>query len=361
MTDGPAAQHGRPGGGIGRLARMTADRIDLHTHGLPRDLPAFGQRYAGAWPEIVATGACTADLMIGQRHFRSIDDRCWDPGRRLADMAAEGVALQVVSPIPVTFSYWLPRDGAAELARAQNEWLAGLVRGDPEHFAGLGTVPLQAPDRAAEMVAELTGDLGLAGVEIGTNVDGAPLDGPELTSFWAACEESRALVFVHPWQVLGAERLRAYNLAYAVGNPAETAAAAATLVLGGVLDRHHRLRIVLAHGGGAFLSLLPRLDQVTANLPGGGDTGTRRPSDYVRRFHYDSLVYDPQSLAQLVARAGADHVAVGTDYPFPIAERPAGAAVDAAGLSPADRAQVLLGTARRLLQPARTESSERQE
>lgn len=329
---------------------MTADRIDLHTHGLPRDLPAFGRRYAGSWPEIVATGACTADLMIGGRHFRSIDDRCWDPGRRLADMAADGVTLQVVSPIPVTFSYWLPADGAAGLAAVQNEWLAELVRGDPGHFAGLGTVPLQAPDQAAEMAAKLTGDLGLAGVEIGTNVDGAPLDGAGLDPFWSACEESGALVFVHPWQVLGAERLRAYNLAYAVGNPAETAAAAATLVLGGVLDRHPRLRLVLAHGGGAFLSMLPRLDQVTANLPGGQEA--RRPSDYVRHFYYDSLVYDAQSLAYLVARAGADRVAVGTDYPFPIAERPAGAAVDAAGLPPADRDQVLLGTARRLLQPA---------
>jgi aminocarboxymuconate-semialdehyde decarboxylase len=329
---------------------MAADRIDLHTHGLPRDLPAFGRRYAGSWPEIVATGACTADLMIGGRHFRSIDDRCWDPGRRLADMAADGVALQVVSPIPVTFSYWLPADGAAGLAAVQNEWLAELVRGDPGHFAGLGTVPLQAPDQAAEMAAKLTGDLGLAGVEIGTNVDGAPLDGAGLDPFWSACEESGALVFVHPWQVLGAERLRAYNLAYAVGNPAETAAAAATLVLGGVLDRHPRLRLVLAHGGGAFLSMLPRLDQVTANLPGGQEA--RRPSDYVRHFYYDSLVYDAQSLAYLVARAGADRVAVGTDYPFPIAERPAGAAVDAAGLPPADRVQVLLGTARRLLQPA---------
>ena len=331
---------------------MTADRIDLHTHGLPRELPAFGRRYAGGWPEIVATGACTADLMIGGRHFRSIDDRCWDPARRLADMAADGVALQVVSPIPVTFSYWLPAGGAAGLATVQNEWLAELVRGDPGHFAGLGTVPLQAPEAAAEMAAKLASDLGLAGVEIGTNVDGAPLDGPELESFWSACEESGALVFVHPWQVLGAERLRAHNLAYAVGNPAETAAAAATLVLGGVLDRHPRLRLVLAHGGGAFLSMLPRLDQVTANLPGAGDSGGRLPSDYVRRFWYDSLVYDAQSLAGLVARAGADRVAVGTDYPFPIAERPAGAAVDAAGLRPADREQVLLGTARRLLQPA---------
>jgi aminocarboxymuconate-semialdehyde decarboxylase len=330
---------------------VSADRIDLHTHGLPRDLPALGRRYAGAWPELVATGACSADLMIGDRNFRSIDDRCWDPQRRVADMDRDGVLLQVVSPIPVTFSYWLPADGAAELARAQNEWLAGLVRDDPAHFAGLATVPLQAPDQAARMAVAATAELGLAGVEIGTNVDGGPLDAPELEPFWAACEESGGLIFLHPWQVLGAERLRAHNLSYAVGNPAETAAAAATLVLGGVLDRHPGLRIVLAHGGGSFVALLPRLDQVAANLPGTASGDGVRPSDYVRRFYYDSLVYDAASAAQLVARVGGDRVVVGTDYPFPIAERPAGAAVDAAGLPAGELAAVLTGTARRLLAP----------
>lgn len=329
---------------------MTGDRIDLHTHGLPRELPAFGRRYAGAWPELVATGPCGADLMLGDRHFRSLDDRCWDPGRRLADMDEEGVSMQVVSPIPVMFSYGLPAQGAAELADVQNDWVAELVRGRPDRFAGLGTVPLQTPDRAAEVVATIRGDLGLAGVEIGTNVAGAPLDAPELEVFWSACEQTDALVFAHPWQVLGAERLRAHGLDYAVGNPAETAAAAATLILGGVLDRHPAVRIVLAHGGGAFLPLLPRLDQVASRTTGRPDgSPVVRPSEYVRRFHYDALVYDAGALRQLVARVGADRVAVGTDYPFPIAERPAGAAVDAAGLSPQDREMALRGTAQRLL------------
>jgi len=332
---------------------VTGDRIDLHTHGLPREMPAFGRRYAGAWPELVGTGPCTADLMLGDRHFRSLDDRCWDPDRRLADMDADGVSLQVVSPIPVMFSYGLPAEGVAELATMQNEWVAVLVRDRPDRFAGLGTVPLQTPDRAALVVATARGDLGLAGVEIGTNVAGTPLDAPELEVFWSACEQTDALVFVHPWQVLGADRLRAHNLDYAIGNPAETAAAAATLVLGGVLDRHPRLRIVLAHAGGAFLALLPRLDQVASRMPGRPDGQPAvRPSDYVRRFHYDALVYDAEAVGQLVGRVGADRVVVGTDYPFPIAERPAGAAVDAAGLSPGDREQVLRGTAHRLLAAA---------
>ncbi len=252
--------------------------IDVHTHGLPQNLPPLGQRYAGHWPELVETGPCTAELMLGERPFRWIDDRCWGPRRRLDDMDAEGVGRQVISPILVTFSYTLPAEGAAELARFQNEWIAGITREDPDRFSGLGTVPLQEPDVAAEMVVEIVTDLQLPGIEIGSNVG---------------------------------------------GRPTETAVAAAALVLGGVLDRHPTLRIVLAHGGGAFLALLTRIDRCTAMLP-GITPPEHAPSEYARRFWYDTLVYDPDTLARMVQRVGSDRMMIGTDYPFPIAERPAG-------------------------------------
>jgi aminocarboxymuconate-semialdehyde decarboxylase len=322
--------------------------IDFHTHGIPRELPRLAERHTGDWPGLLATGPCTADLRLGDRFFRSLDDRCWDPARRIEDMDAEGVALQVVSPIPVTFSYRLDAAGVEELARVQNEWLAGLVRERPSRFAALGTLPLQAPDRAAAMVPGLRGDLGLHGVEIGSNVDGRPLDDPALEPVFAACADNDVVVFVHPWQVLGEERLSAHGLYYSVGMPAETAAAAATLVLGGVLDRHPRLRVVLAHGGGAFLALLPRIDRCTAMLP-GLTPPAQDPSAYATRFWYDSLVYDPGTLRGLVEQVGADRVLVGTDYPFPIAERPAGAGAHAAGLSAGDTGAVLHGTAAALL------------
>src|SRR6266508_2592953 len=324
------------------------DRVDVHAHGLPPALPPLARRYAGDWPELVATGPCTADITLGGRHFRSVDSRCWDAARRLAEMDAEGVALQVVSPIPVTFSYGLDPTGAAELSRLQNEWIAGLVRDHPDRFSGLGTVPLQAPEVAAAMVAEIVAQLGLPGVEIGSNVAGRMLDDPELEPFFAACAECDAVVFVHPWQVLGAGRLTRHGLGYSVGMPAETAAAAASLVFGGVLDRHPRLRVVLAHGGGSFTALLPRIDRCAEMLP-GVTAPQQPPSAYARRFWYDSLVYDPEALRRLVATVGADRVMIGTDYPFPIAERPAGQGVTDAGFDDATAAAVRAGTARTLL------------
>lgn len=324
-------------------------RIDIHSHVIPPALPRLCERYAGsAWPEVIPTGPCSADLTLGGTFFRALDDRCWSAQRRIEEMDAENVVVQVVSPIPVTFSYALPADGAAELSTTQNEWISDLTRQHPDRFAGLGTVPLQHPELAAQLVVNAVNDLGLVGMEIGSNVDGRALDDPSLEPFYAACEQVNALLFVHPWQVLGEERLGQHGLLYSVGMPAETAAAAASLILGGVLDRHPRLRVVLAHGGGALLPMLPRIERCITMLP--GMTPPDRPvQDYLRRFWYDSLVYDAGTLRSLVRTVGADRVMVGTDYPFPIAERPAGATVLAAGLSSSETAAVLSGTAAALL------------
>jgi aminocarboxymuconate-semialdehyde decarboxylase len=322
-------------------------RFDVHTHVIPPQLPRLAERYAGSWPSLLATGPCTADLLLGTDFFRALDNRCWDAGRRIEDMDAEQVAVQVVSPIPVTFCYRLDAEGVGELARAQNEWIAELVREAPDRFAGLGTVALQDPAAAAVLVTECVTALGLRGVEIGTNVDGLALDDPSLEEFWAACAATGAVVLVHPWQVLGEERLGRHGLLYSVGMPAETAAAAATLMLGGVLDRHPDLRIILAHGGGALLAMLPRIERCLTMLPGMTPPALA-PRDYLRRFWYDSLVYDPGTVRSLVDAVGADRVMVGSDYPFPIAERPVGSTVVAAGLDDDTTTTVLHGTAARL-------------
>src|SRR5258708_15831539 len=176
-------------------------------------------------------------------------------------MAVEGVDVQVLSPIPVTFAYDFSAQGALELAQMQNEEIAEAVAASPEHFIGLGTVPLQDPDSAANEVRGVVNALGLAGVEIGTNIMGRNLDDPGLEPFWQACEEVGAAIFVHPASVFSPERTSKYRLVFSVGYTSETGIAAASVVMSGLLERHPGLHLCFAHGGGTIPLLLPPLDR----------------------------------------------------------------------------------------------------
>lgn len=324
-------------------------RIDVHTHGLPQDFPRLGQRYGGDWPELTVESTCAGTITVGGRHFRDIDQRCWDAASRLEQMDEDGVGLQVVSPIPVTMSYHLPAAGVRELARAQNDWLASMASEHPDRFAGFGTVPFQDPDAAVEIADEALVGLGLSGIEIATNVDGRPLDDPAYDQVFAAVAERGGVVFVHPWQMLGRERLNRYGLLQSVGMGAETAQAAARLILGGVLDRYPGLQVLLSHGGGGFPALLPRISTFARIAAGAGNEPDPPVTDYAQRFFYDSCVFSTQHLRWLLELVGADRLVVGTDYPFAVAERPAGAVVDRAELDPAIKQQLLRDNAVGLL------------
>src|SRR5260221_13178222 len=174
-------------------------------------------------------------------------------------MAVEGVDVQVLSPIPVTIAYDFSAQGALELAQMQNEEIAEAVAASPEHFIGLGTVPLQDPDSAANEVRRVVNALGLPGVKIGTNIMGRNLDDPGLEPFWQACEEVEAAIFVHPASVFSPERTSRYRLVFSVGYTSETGIAAASIVMSGLLERHPGLRLCFAHGGGRLPRRLPYL------------------------------------------------------------------------------------------------------
>lgn len=263
-------------------------------------------------------------------------------------MQAHGVGMQVLSPIPATLSYTLPAKGAVELCERQNEWLAGVVAADGGHFAALGAVPLQDPVRSGAMVPEVM-EMGLSGVEIGTNIAGVSLDDPRFADFFASCAEAGAVVFVHPLDALGGDRLTHHQLATSIGFLTETAEAAASLVLGGVMDRHPGLKVVLAHGGGAFVPSLPRLDRCWEVLPPARGVCRERPSAYAPRFTYDTLVYDGALLQHVVGVVGASHLVIGSDYPFALAEVPAGSLVHGLACSDADRAAISRTNAAALL------------
>src|SRR3989440_6040771 len=326
-------------------------RVDFHTHYIAEHFPDMAEKYGDqGWPTLLHTGLCQAEIYNAGKHYRSIDERSWEPERRLKDMDAEGIDMQVLSPVPVTFAYRFPAHAVLELSQYQNDEIALAVRSTPERFIGLGTIPLQDPALASNEVRRVVTELGLAGVEIGTVVEGKNLDDSALEPFWQTCEQLGAAIFVHPAVVLAPERTSKYRMLFSVGYTTETGIAAAAIVMSGLLDRHPKLRICFAHAGGTFPWLLPRLDQ-TWNVFDDVKAGTpRKPSETAKMLTYDTLTYDTNNLGLLIARVGVDRLVMGTDYPFPLREIPPGVVVDAVdSIRSAEREAILGQNALRFL------------
>ncbi|WP_409179136.1 amidohydrolase family protein [Brevibacillus fortis] len=303
-------------------------RVDFHTHIIPEDIPNLAERFHGErWPILHRTCTCGANIMVGGKVFREVTDQVWDPQKRIHDMQQEGVDMQVLSPIPVTFSYWAPAAEAEVMARIQNDFIAETVNQHPNHFIGLGTVPLQDTEAAIREMDRCMHELGLRGIEIGTNVNGNNLDDPALIPFFEMCQTWDVPLFVHPWETLGRERMPRHNLMYTVGMPSETALAAASLILGGVIEKFPRLKICFAHGGGSFPYILPRLDQGWKVWPHLRLTD-QPPSVYAKQFYFDSLTYDPLNIQYMMKRFGEDRIMMGSDYPFLLRETPPGDVID---------------------------------
>lgn len=282
--------------------------------------------------------------MVSGNVFRKVDVNVWDAEKRIQDMEKENVDMQVLSPVPVTFSYWASAEQALELAQYQNDFIAEIVKQYPHKFIGLGTVPMQNAEVA---IAELKRckDIGLSGIEIGTNVNGENLDNEVFLPFFQAAEQYEMPLFIHPWETMAKDRTPRHNFMYTVGMPSETALAAASLVWSGVMEKCPNLKICFAHGGGSFPYILPRLDQGWEVWPHLRQT-EHPPSYYTKNFYFDSLVYEPQNLRYLIERFGVDKIIMGSDYPFLLREIDPGKVVDELEqLTQAERDAILGGNA----------------
>lgn len=303
-------------------------KVDFHTHVISEDFLNLAEKYGDErWPTVNKTCSCGANILVNGKNFREITDQAWDAKKRIEDMEREGIDVQVLSPIPVTFSYWSDPEKGLELAQFQNDFISSLVKQHPKRFIGLGTVPLQDTELAIKEMKRLYLELNLKGIEIGTNVNGRNLDDPTLEPFFAAAHELGVPLFVHPWETLGKERLRKQQMMYMVGMPSETALAVGSIIMSGLLDRYPNLKICFAHGGGSLPYLIPRLDQGYHVWPHIRQT-IKPPSAYIQKLYYDALVYDKDNLALMVERLGADQIIAGSDYPFLLRETPSGKAID---------------------------------
>ena len=347
-------------------------KIDLHTHILPRDWPDLDARYGySGFVRLDHYKPCCARMMKGERVFREITDNAWDPKRRIEECDRDGVTMQVLSTVPVMFSYWAKPADTFDLSRRLNDHIAEVVRTNPTRFAGLGTIPLQDPELAAGELERCVRELGLRGVEIGSHVDanehchGADcrnLDHLSLNAVWSTAEQLEAAIFVHPWDMMGKNRMPKYWLPWLVGMPAETSMAICSMMFGGVFERFPKLRVAFAHGGGAFPFTIGRIEHAFHVRPDlVAIDNKRNPREYLAstdgkgkvtpgRFYVDSLVHDPDALRVLLKLFGAERVALGSDYPFPLGEAHPGKLIESMKeLSSAHKAQLLSGTAREFL------------
>lgn len=324
--------------------------IDAHCHVLLEEMTAA--TVPQEWRPVVRREAGRYLLGFRGRQLNSVVAEFTDVATMLAEAAATGVDHLLLSPwinlVPVSA-------GPAEarlVCRVQNEALAAAAAAHPGKITAVGAVTLQEPGVAARELADLMAVPGLAGVEVPSNVGGCYLGDDFFLPFWEAAEQTGALVFIHPSSHgLGLSALGEYYLWNSVGNPLETAVVAAHIAMAGVLERHPRLRVLLAHGGGALPVVRGRLRRAAAVRDEAGGRTEEGPDASLRRFFYDTVTHDHDLLAGLVRYAGADHVLLGTDRPFDMGTYHPVEEVRALGLG-AEEELVLGGNAARLLGPA---------
>lgn len=322
-------------------------KIDIHTHILPKDIPNWKEQFGyGGFIQLDHHKPCCARMVKDDGHFfREIEDNCWSAEKRIEEMAPLGINIQVLSTVPVMFSYWAkPADGL-EISKSLNDHIVDVVKEHPKRFIGLGTVPMQAPKLAIKEL-ERCKEMGLAGVQIGTNVNQKNLGDKEFFEFFQACEKLEMAVFVHPWEMMGEKDMQKYWLPWLVGMPAESSRAICSLIFSGVLERLPRLRICFAHGGGSFPATIGRIEHGFDARPDlCAVDNPENPRNYLGKIYFDSLVHEPAMLDYLVKLAGAERIALGSDYPFPLGESEPGKLIDSMPYDDEVKAMLLSGSA----------------
>ncbi len=323
--------------------------IDIHAHVLTEETVALiGKEIPALKPRLTAIDSDNYVLEVAGVPYKPFPLGGFDLQRRFADMKAAEVDMQVLSATPQTYFYDQDAGVAATCAAIQNEAIAKLVKSYPDKFMGIATLPMQSGEVAARELARAMLNLGLRGAMIGSNANGVNLDHPSYETLWKVAADSGAFMLIHPNNVAGADRLRAYYLNNLIGNPLDTTIAAACLVFGGVMERHPKLKVCLLHGGGFVPYQAGRWVHGWQVRPEPKVNIKGSPQRYLDRFTFDTILHGRPQLEFLVGAAGAGRVLLGSDYPYDMGTGECVRQVRALSISDADKAKVLEGNAVRL-------------
>lgn len=296
-------------------------KIDAHTHIIPKKLPNWTEKFGyGDFIYLQHHRKGFAKMMRGNQFFREIKENAWNPELRIKEYEAFNTQVQVVCTIPVMFSYWARPLDCLDLSKFLNDHIADLVLKYPRNYVGLATLPMQDSELAVQEL-ERCKELGLHGIQVGSNINDFNLNEERFFPVFEACEKLNLAVLVHPWNMMGQKQMQRYWLPWLVGMPAETSRAICSMIFGGIFERLPKLRVNFAHAGGSFLSTIGRIQHgfecrpdlvaIDNNVP---------PKSYLGKFWVDSVTHDPLMLEYVLKLVGSKKITLGSDYPFPLGD-----------------------------------------
>lgn len=296
-------------------------KIDTHTHIIPKKLPNWSDKFGyGDFIYLQHHKKGYAKMMKGNQFFREIKENAWNPELRIEEYQKFNTKVQVVCTIPVMFAYWAKPLDCLSISQFLNDHLAELVEQYPKNYVGLATIPMQDTELAVQEL-ERCKKIGLAGVQIGSNINDLNLNEDRFLPIFEACEKLSLAVLVHPWNMMGQKNMQRYWLPWLVGMPAETSRAMCSMIFGGILEKLPSLRVNFAHAGGSFMSTIGRIQHgfdcrpdlvaIDNNIP---------PKNYLGKFWVDSITHDPMMLEYVLKLQGSMRITLGSDYPFPLGD-----------------------------------------
>lgn len=319
-------------------------KIDSHAHILPKTWPNLKEKYGyGGFIYLDHKEEGVADMMRDDgKFFRRIEENCWKPEAIIRDMDANGVDMMTLCTVPVLFNYWAKPEDAYDWACFLNDHIAEVQNKYKSRFISLGTLPMQDINLAVKELERCKNVLGLRGVQIGSHIEDKNLDDPIFHPFYRACEELDMAIFVHPWDMMGQEKMPKYFLPWLVGMPAETSLAICSMIFGGIFDKFPKLRVMFAHGGGSFPFTIGRVSHGWHCRPDLCDVNKiQDPREYIGRFWVDGITHDIDALKFLIDTMGADKITYGTDYPFPLGDLEHGRFIEESNLSEEVKVKIL--------------------